>query len=68
MTTQNEIQQEALAAMNEEYEPALSGFDDAELQEEIEDDKATTFVLVSSQAREAAEEAIAKKTIDAYKR
>jgi hypothetical protein len=54
--------------MNEEYDPALSGFAETELQEEIEDDKATIFILVSSQAREAAEEAIAKKTIDIYKR
>jgi hypothetical protein len=67
MASQNQIQEEALVAMKEGYDLSMTGFEDAELREEIEEDKAATFNLISSQAREAAEEAIAKKTIDAYK-
>jgi hypothetical protein len=63
---QRSISQELAAAAEEGFNPVLDDTEE-QLQEEIEDFK-VEFDLVRTEVKEAAQEAISKRTIQAYKK
>jgi hypothetical protein len=61
---QREIQREVQLASQEEYNPLFDS-DEQQLDEDQEDDK-LEFSIVTSEMKQASQEAISKQTIQAY--